>query len=566
MIKPADIHDTVWEVITAAASGDVDRMRHLLAEDPKRSREGYWYTEPIHFAVREGHADMVEMLLEAGADSEWNGYHGESLIAMARERGYDAVARLLEQTRDRRGRPAPATTEDHPIFAAAFDNDVQRVRELLDQDPALLNRGDRMGGTPLHRAVAGSAREVVELLLERGANIHAVHSTAAGAGRGVWACDIQAIDIAIWGGFGHRRRRRPPIWRIVKAFFRYWFWGRFKTRRPQPCDVNMARFLLERGATHDLTIAAALGDFYRVKEIVDKDPAQILEARASGRRPLPAAVEFGHDDIARYLLERGAHPAWPESVGEKGSSLHIASARGNTELVQLLLTHGADPNGHVNASGNALGVAKTLEIRALLVKYGGTLDPFDLVWKDEDDEVLRRVTDDPRSADLGCGGVYTAVVTRGKRDLLKRLLDAGIRVPSLLTGCQSYLLEQPDMLQALLSRRALDPNTCNWQNQTMLHMVCRQDIEGKERDANILRASMLLDAGAAISPREDEYSSTPLAWAARTNNLPMVEFLLSRGAPMNLPDDKPWATPLAWATRRGHVEIAERLRQAGAVQ
>ena len=85
---------------------------------------------------------------------------------------------------------------------------------------------------------------------------------------------------------------------------------------------------------------------------------------------------------------------------------------------------------------------------ALLEAHGGSLDPYDLVWKDEDDEVMRRVTADPKSAELGCGGVFTAVVTRGKRDLLKRLLDAGIRVPPLITGCQSYLLQCPDMFRS----------------------------------------------------------------------------------------------------------------------
>src|SRR4030095_2224904 len=104
MIKPADISNTAWEVITAAASGNIDGMRRLLGEDPSRSREGYWYTEPIHFAVREGHSEIVRLLLDAGADSEWNGYYGNSLIDMARERGYDAVARLMEENRDRRGR------------------------------------------------------------------------------------------------------------------------------------------------------------------------------------------------------------------------------------------------------------------------------------------------------------------------------------------------------------------------------------------------------------------------------------------------------------------------------
>ena len=79
-------------------------------------------------------------------------------------------------------------------------------------------------------------------------------------------------------------------------------------------------------------------------------------------------------------------------------------------------------------------------------------------------------------------------------------------------------------------------------------------------------AAILLDAGATISARDEEYRSTPLAWAAR-NNLPdMVEFLLARGAPAHLPDDEPWATPLAWAERRGHAAIAAILRRHGATR
>ena len=562
MIKPPDIDNTVWEVISAAASGDLPKMRELLAEDPQRSREGYWYTPPIHYAVREGHLEVVQLLLDAGADAEWNAYYGSGLIDMAKERGHDAIARLLEKTRDRRGRAAAAEDrEDHPIHLAAQEGDVRRVRALLDADPSLLNRGDRAGGTPLHRAVEASARDVVELLLDRGANIDAVHGTSRGAGSGYWPYDVQAIDIAIWGGLG--RRRRPPMWRLAVAWARYWLWRRFRKPCPQPCDVAMARFLISRGAAHDLTVASALGDFDRVKAILEKDPAQVREARPSGRRPLTVAVEFGHDDIVRYLLDRGADPSLPEASAEKGAALHIASSRGNRDLVELLLKHGADPNGHNNAGGNSMFAAKTEEIRTLLVAYGGTIDPYDLVWKDEDDEVIRRVTEDPKSAELGCGGVFTAVVTREKRDLLKRLLDAGIRVPPVVTGCQSYLLEQPDMLQTLLNY-GMNPDTCNWQHQTLLHLLCREDPEGKAGKINTLRAQMLLDAGANISAREEEYSSTPLGWAARHHNLPMVEFLLSRGAPTNLPGDKAWATPLAWARSRGHKTIEAVLRKAGA--
>ena len=99
----------------------------------------------------------------------------------------------------------------------------------------------------------------------------------------------------------------------------------------------------------------------------------------------------------------------------------------------------------------------------------------------------------------------------------------------------------------------------------MLHLLCGPDPQSMALEQNTLKARVLLDAGATMSAREDQYSSTPLALAARHNNPGMVRFLLSRGAPTKLPDDQPWATPLAWATRRGHAEIVQILRDAGAV-
>jgi ankyrin repeat protein len=512
MIRPPDIEDDNWGIMVGAATGDAPTLHRLLEGDPTLSRRGYFYTPPIHFAVREGHAEIVQALLDAGADSEWNGYYGESLIEMARERGHDAVAATLERARDRQGRTPPAETpQDHPIHLAAETGDLRRVRELLEADPHLVNRGDHAGGTPLHRAVIGKARNVVALLLERGANVHAIHGAGLGSASGFSPHDVQAIDLAIWGG--RRRSVRPPRWRVLLARLRYWM--------------------------------------------------KIQEARPNGRRPLTTAVEFGHETIARFLLDRGANPTWPELGAEKGGALHAAARAGDRAMVELLLSRGADPNAHVDSAGSAVCAAKTPEIRALLEAHGGSLDPYDLVWKDEDDEVMRRVTADPKSAELGCGGVFTAVVTRGKRDLLRRLLDAGIRVPPLVTGCQSYLMERPDMLRTLLGS-GMNPDACNWQMQTMLHLCCRGDGSGRPDRISLECAAMLLDAGANISARDDDCCSTPLGWAARHNRPDMVEFLLARGARTNLPDDRPWATPLAWAKRRGHTQVAEMLVRAGA--
>lgn len=520
--------DAIWSTIDAAARGDATRLRELIQGDPLLVHAQYWYTHPIHFAVRAGHEEAVRVLLQGGADPEYNAYYDGSLIDMARERGHERIAQTLEEWRRSMGRIEPG--EDHPIHLAAATNDVGLLTKLLDADPSLLERGDRSGGSPLHRAVTCQARKAVKLLLDRGANIHAAHSTSRGGGGGWWANTVQPIDLAIWG---------------------------HNNLAPHAGDLETAQLLLDHGAECDLTVASAVGDIDRVNAILDSDPATIRRTRANGRRPLTAAVEFGHLAIVRLLLARGADPNWPESGAERGAALRIAvNDEINRDFVELLLEYGADPNSGIDSSGTATWAAVD-EFRPLLLAGGGRLMAEDMVWIENDDEVMRRVAENPAAVN---GGIFTAVATKGRRDLLRRLLDAGIRVPAVLTSCQSYLLEQPDMLRMLLTS-GMSADLMNWQHQTLLHHTCggRDDINHRLQVAGIL-----LDAGADIAARDDEFSSTPLAWAARANSVEMVEFLLARGTPVNLPEDELWATPLAWATRRGNMEVAAILQRHGA--
>jgi ankyrin repeat protein len=551
------------DMITAAKGGDVPRLRRLLERDPSLVRGAHEMPPLLPFAVREGQLDAVRVLLAAGAEPDGTGVWGDTLIETARDRGFEAIAQCLEEACQHAVRVRPAETHiDHPMHLAAEAGDLTQIRALLNGDPSLVSVSDRSGGTPLHRAVIGRQPKVVALLLDRGADIHAIHGAGLGGRHGYAPQDLQPIDLAVWGGpIGVC----PSRWRFLIGRIKWWFIRRRAVMPALPHDIETARLLLSRGATYDLPTAAALGDLDGVTAMLDADATRIHEARPNGRLALSAAAEFGHISIVRLLLERGADPTWPDAHDSKrGAALHAAARRGDRALCELLLAHGADPNGFVDASGNAVYAARTPNLRALMMAHGGRLDPYDLVWMNEDDEVLRRVTEDPESASVGCGGVYTAVVTRGKRDLLVRLLDAGIKVNPVAGGCQSYLLENPDMLRLLLQRGGLTPDYATASGLTLLHNLCSRDIRNRTMSHRVECAAILLDAGANISAKDEEYRSTPLAWAAR-NNLPdMVEFLLSRGAPTNLPDDKPWATPLAWAARRGHREIANMLRAAGA--
>src|SRR5205814_652440 len=132
----------------------------------------------------------------------------------------------------------------HPIHIAAEAGDLRRVRELLDADRSLVRVSDRAGGTALHRAVIGHAREVVGLLLDRGADIHAIHGEGLGTREGYAPENLQAIDLAIWGGPPTIRLSR---WRILWSCVKWLLW-RLQTPRdapitPRPCDEAIARLL-----------------------------------------------------------------------------------------------------------------------------------------------------------------------------------------------------------------------------------------------------------------------------------------------------------------------------------
>ena len=137
-------------------------------------------------------------------------------------------------------------------------------------------------------------------------------------------------------------------------------------------DFHTARLLLSRGATCDLTTAAALGDLDRVTTLLDQNPACLCEVRPNGKRALSAAVKFGRREIARPATGNAAPiPIGPNPTPALALPLHAAARAGDRELVELLLAHGANPNGHVHSAGNAVYAARTPELRALLMARGG---------------------------------------------------------------------------------------------------------------------------------------------------------------------------------------------------
>jgi len=161
-------------------------------------------------------------------------------------------------------------------------------------------------------------------------------------------------------------------------------------------------------------------------------------------------------------------------------------------------------------------------------------------------------------------------------DLAEQMLwAAGSCDPEIVRMCLTYMTRKADdpwwnyvLMHATLPEcfklvldHGVDPDVTGVGGHTTLQHLATNTTSDEHR---ILRATLLLDAGASLGKRDQLLKSTPLGWACRWGRIDLVEFYLVRGADPREADADLWATPLAWATKCGHQAIAELLRLHGA--
>ena len=321
----------------------------------------------------------------------------------------------------------------------------------------------------------------------------------------------------------------------------------------QPDDVIVAG--LDRGRQWPPAAGTRFADPGRSDVEHPPDPGEIAERRRDGK----VIGRSTRDEKARDVEVDRSPALAPEGEVDRLKVQRVSNVDVRAPIEQevdglmTLSEHGADPHEDIDSTSRALAFAATPDVREFLESYEKGPDIWEATWVDDDD-ALRSVAADPAAHLYRIGAAIT--MNADRPDRLARLLDAGLRMPAVHTACQGYLINA-GALRALLAH-GMSPDQMNWQHQTLLHLASTKETSEC--------AAILVDAGASMTARDDEYLSTPLAWAARTNRPEVVEFLLSRGAPVALPDDQPWATPLAWAQRRGHQEIVSILRAHGATK
>ena len=521
--------DDVFAMFVAARAGDLSTVNHLVARAPALATVEYNYTPPIHFAVREGHADIVELLLNSGADPAYRSYpFQESLLTFAEDRGHTSVAELLRRPLRRRFAMAP---EAQSIIAAATRGDLAAVEAELARDSALAASSNETGDTALHQAAKNGHVDVVRVLLAAGAQVNAVR------------------------GDGYRP--------IHCALMPNWF---FQVKPGARSAI--VELLLSSGAEYTIFVAAMRGDDSFVREALARDRSLANFEDTCHHRVLSAAVRRGDVTLTRLLLEHGANPNLPEEGAPRGLSLWIAVNDRQHEIVRMLLAHGADPNGLVESSGTPMMQAaakKDAELLKLLGAHGGRppgQSERDRVARlleegqlDEAERLLRANPQWIHDDEAGWGdGILAGPAHDARHDLIGMLMRLGARVPPVSKWAPYYYFKHEETAAFLLDH-GMEPNHMNWHRFTLLHHMAAV--------GDVAKARLLLDHGARIDAIDDEYRSTPLGVAARWGQRAMVQLLLERGADPNA-GGASWSPPLAWAERKGHDRIAEMLRASGA--
>ena len=513
--------DDVYAMFVAARAGDVKGLRRLIARAPALALVEYNYTPPMHFAVREGHRRIVELLIERGADLAYRSYpFGESLLTLAEDHEHADVAVLLRRHLARRFRVAEGT---RGIIQAAQAGDLTAIEAELAKDPGLAAAANETGDTALHHAARRRSLPMVERLIEAGADPDAVR------------------------GDGYR-----PIHLAVMT--------NFLAGGPPADGQAIAHLLLARGARYTMFLAALLGDGEFIRRSLERDPSSANDEDSNHHRPISAAVRRGDVDLVRLLLDRGADPSLPEEGAPRGHALWIAVHDDRPDIAELLLRRGADPNGMVESSGTPMDMARGKPALFSLLRAHGGIEP-----RGKHDEIGRAVMErrfadaermiaaDPailNDEDWG-DGILAGPANAGNHEVLAFLIRLGARVPPVSKWAPYYYFKH-EATAAFLLEHGMDPNHMNWHRLTLLHHMAAEGEIGKAR--------LLLDHGAAIDAIDEEYRSTPLGVAARRGQLAMVELLLARGADVDRAG-MPWATPLAWAVRKGHDAVAARLRR-----
>ncbi len=347
VIVPAEVLGTVLQedpVAEAARAGDLEGVRRYVEAGLDVNAPLGDGMTALHWAARNGHAEMARLLLDAGANVSAGTRIGRytPLHVAARAGHHEVVAAVLERGADPNARAT--TTGASPLHLAAEAGDVESIRLLVAKGADVDGRDDHWGHTPLFYAVNLNRVDAISALVAAGADVGATARVINVSEQA--AVDELAQDRLHETLDGFRRALNVEgTWR--------------PTAEQAQAAIEIARSVQAKGVAALEASAAAEAD----KEEGERTTPEIEEHPVGawgGLTPLIHAARSGHFEATTALLDAGADID-QVSAGDGTSPLLAATINGHFDVAMTLLERGADPRIASHAGATPLYGAINLQ-------------------------------------------------------------------------------------------------------------------------------------------------------------------------------------------------------------
>lgn len=503
-INPSDPFDGMSPIHIAIRNKHAEVVKILL-EAKASLHPGEQFTSIYHTACQYGQPDIVGLLIKAGIDHEkkdrrnWTpfevacsfGQYGavdvilkadanpkskeQSLnaLSLAANGGYTKICGLL--LKNTTASSIPHQNWSQIFQSAVLNGNVELVELLLDHEPTDdTEEPDRDTiNAALLEATGIGAKDVVFHLLSRKADAN--YSPVPGTSPLLTAVKTNFVDVvqALIDHGANFNVKAPGERTPLHAAHR---------------SVELSRLLLENGATIDsvadigtpLYLASRWNQIEVVKLYLGHSPILELEIPISEEAPhfdgmtaLTVAADCGNTEIMRLLLEAGAN-------------VNHLTTRNNFPLQYYLIRNHPTEDG----------------LRTLL-EYNPNLD-----LKDDDDDVA-----------LNCLTSTTPV------SLIRLMVNAGAKLEiannqGYTPLCMAVTKENYDVAKYLLSKKA-QTNNIRGHRGGPLHLACLQ--------GSLSLVKLLIENGADVNLADESIAGTPLQSAclggAKEENTHVIKYL-----------------------------------------
>ena len=356
--------DIVEFLLNQGANNDSSKSHSLYMGSRSQPTVLWQLANPLHAAAASSHLSVVKLLLKRGADVNGQVEDGCTALNIAvAENCPDIVEFLLDYDAD----PNIAEPYGGALHIAARRGHLHIATQLIESQ-ATVDLQDRLGMTPLRDAAENGHVKVVEYLCTRGADINTqsssgwtpLHGAAAYGHTETAACLIgEGADVNL-----HTIEGMAALHTAIDNG-----------------HSEMASMLLRAGTTlnsaNDGSTPLHLAARFGIPELI----IPLIQAGADrdaqshvGSTPLHHAARHKHPKVVDLLLDCGAVF---KADSEGWTPLHNAAFAGSLEIINRLLNGGADLYARHSRGWTPLHLAATHDspnIIAFLIDQGSNLD------------------------------------------------------------------------------------------------------------------------------------------------------------------------------------------------